>query len=230
MKTFHGGSSPFVERPFFHDAEIDQMCEDALRNVSLLPGAPEPVRIERFIEKHFKVTPTYEDLPKGVLGFTSFSKNGVASIHVANALLEDETKVAERRLNSTLAHEAGHGLMHAYLFAFHEAGLSVFGKDPDVSSTKVLCRDADRPGNGGYDGRWWEQQANKAIGSHLLPRPAFKIAVEPFLARCGDDRKWTVSPERLKEATRTLAETFEVNPVVVQIRIKAFYPFESETP
>jgi len=229
VKTFHGGSSPFIERPFFHDAEIDQMCEDALRNVSLLSGSPEPVRIERFIEKHFKVTPTYEDLPKGVLGFTSFSKHGVASIHVANALLEDETKVAERRLNSTLAHEAGHGLMHAYLFAFHEAGLSVFGKDPDVSSTKVLCRDVERPGNAGYDGRWWELQANKAIGSILLPRSVFKIAVEPFLTRCSDGRKWSVSPERLKEATRTLAEVFEVNPVVAEIRIKAFYPFKGET-
>ena len=230
MKTFHGGSSPFVERPFFRDAEIDQMCEDALRNVGLLPGAPEPIRIERFIEKHFKVTPTYEDLPNGVLGFTSFSKNGVASIHVANALLEDETKVAERRLNSTLAHEAGHGLMHAYLFAFHEAGLSVFGKDPDVSSTKVLCRDEERPGNAGYAGRWWELQANKAIGSLLLPCPVCRVAVEPFLARCSDGRKWAVSPERLKEAARALAEVFEVNPVVVQIRIKAFYPFEGEAP
>src|SRR3989441_11554119 len=65
----------------------------------------------------FRSTPTYEDLDKGVLGFTQFGRTGVQAIVVARALDEDGTRPAERRIRTTLAHEAGHGLLHAHLFA-----------------------------------------------------------------------------------------------------------------
>ena len=74
MKTFRSGSGPFQERPHFSDLEIDLMCEEALQKTGLLPIVPGPVRIDRFIEKHFGVSPIYEGLPSGILGFTTFSR------------------------------------------------------------------------------------------------------------------------------------------------------------
>lgn len=201
------------------------MCEEALKNVGLLPSKAEPVRIERFIEKRFGVSPTYESMPAGVLGYTTFSGNGVRSVHVAEFLQEDASKVTERRLNSTLAHEAGHGLMHAHLFAFQDAGLSIFGRDPDVSSTKVLCRDGEPAGRAGsYDGRWWELQANKAIGGLLLPRSLVLTALHPYLPPPAKGGHLDLDDPRREEGVAFLVDAFEVNPIVARIRITSLYP------
>jgi hypothetical protein len=86
MKNFRAQSGPFRERPFYELREIERICEDALRRVSLLPSDPSPIRIERFVEKYFRVTPAYEDLDDGVLGFTQFGPTGVQAIVVARAL------------------------------------------------------------------------------------------------------------------------------------------------
>jgi hypothetical protein len=64
MKPFRSGASS--KQPYFTHSQIDQICCDELRNEGLLPNSPEPIRIDRFIEKRFKVSPTYEDLPDGV--------------------------------------------------------------------------------------------------------------------------------------------------------------------
>src|ERR1039457_5434345 len=129
MKTFRTTSGPFPEKPYYTPAEIDRTCEDELRKVGCLPDAPGPVRIDRFIEKRFKVVPQYEDLPDGVLGYTKFGKNGVEAIVVSAALDAEKGLVAARRVRTTLAHEAGHGLLHAYLFALDEKPLYLFDAD-----------------------------------------------------------------------------------------------------
>jgi hypothetical protein len=75
MKPFRAGQT--YKAPYFTPSQIDNMCCDELRGVGLLPSSPDPIRIDRFIEKRFNVSPQYEDLPPGVLGFTRFGKNGV---------------------------------------------------------------------------------------------------------------------------------------------------------
>jgi hypothetical protein len=117
MKTIRSESGPVGERPHFKPSEIDRICSDELRKHGLFPSSPQPVRIDRFVEKRFGVVPRYEDLPDGVLGYTKFSKNGVNGIVISAALDTEGAKVAERRIRTTLAHESGHGLLHAYLFA-----------------------------------------------------------------------------------------------------------------
>src|SRR5258707_5098332 len=121
MRVFHSG--PSSKQPYFTPSQIDNMCCDELRGLGLLPGSPEPIRIDRFIEKRFRVSPQYEDLPAGVLGFTRFGKNGVKAVVISAALDAEGGKVAERRVRTTLAHEAGHGLLHAHLFALDEIPL-----------------------------------------------------------------------------------------------------------
>jgi hypothetical protein len=51
MRTYRATSGPFAERPFFSLEEVDRTCADELRKLGLLPREPEPIRIERFIEK-----------------------------------------------------------------------------------------------------------------------------------------------------------------------------------
>src|SRR5260370_19088482 len=112
MKMIRTKSGPVSERPHFKPSEIDRICVDELRKAGLYPTSPEPIRIDRFVEKRFGVVPQYEELPEGILGFTQFGKNGVDAIVISAALDLQGGKVAERRIRTTMAHEAGHGLLH----------------------------------------------------------------------------------------------------------------------
>lgn len=140
MRNLRSKTGPFAERPFYEGHEIEHICTDALREVGLLPSSPEAVRIDRFIEKRFKVVPSYEDLPEGVLGLTRFGKAGVEQIIVAKALDDESGRVAERRIRTTVAHEGGHALLHAHLFVLATPSKSLFGDFSDPDKPKVLCR------------------------------------------------------------------------------------------
>jgi hypothetical protein len=190
MRTYRAKSGPFTERPYYKPQEVEQICADELRNVNLFPSQPCPIRIERFIEKRFKITPTYEDLPEGFLGFTEFGSKGVKGIGISKLLTDNENKVSERRINSTLAHEAGHGLLHAHLFVIGQQTQSLFGEGMDLNKPKILCRNDTIQGlesyrQIGYNGCWWEYQANLAIGSLLLPRSLVMVSIGPFLIEKG---------------------------------------------
>src|SRR4051812_19135737 len=109
MRSFKARGGPFAERPFYTANDVEQICRTELANYGLLPSTPEPIRIDRFIEKRFGVQVFYDDLPAGVLGWTEFGDTGVQAIVVARWLADDDSRVAERRVSTTLAHEAGHG-------------------------------------------------------------------------------------------------------------------------
>lgn len=223
---------PFSERPYFTDAEIESLASEELRGVDLFPSSPGPVRIERFIEKRFGVTPRYDPLPESVLGLTRFSRNGVEQVIVSRALTEQRTKVAERRINTTLAHEAGHGLVHGHLFALGAFNHSLFDEDKDVQPGKVLCRNdgvgAGRDRAQGYDGRWWEYQANRVMGALLLPRELVVEAVEQFLEATGSLGMMVLPGTSREEAARQVSDVFDVNPVVGRIRLSLLYPGEEK--
>src|SRR5258708_30706426 len=228
MKTFRSKSGPFSERPHFEPSEIDRICADKLRKEGLYPNSPEAIRIDRFVEKRFGVVAEYEALPGGVLGFTKFTRKGVEAIVVAMALDAEKGKVAERRVRTTLAHEAGHGLLHAYLFALDEKPIHLFDADSH-SDHKILCRDVqgDERKSRAYDGRWWEFQANRAIGGLLCPKTLVQEALKPFLVPSGSLGALAFQEKRREEATRTLADIFDVNTIVAKIRITELYPTET---
>ena len=214
--------------PYFKPSQIDEICADELRKEDLLPSSPAAVRIDRFIEKRFGVSPQYEDLPHGVLGFTKFNKNGVEAIVISAALDAQGGKVAQRRVRTTLAHEAGHGLLHAYLFALDDKPLHLFDKESHTEH-QILCRDVpdeeQKPRR--YDGRWWEFQANRAMGGLLCPRALVHEAIRPFLVPSGMLGVEILDEKRREEAIRTLADIFDVNPVVARIRTNELYPAET---
>jgi hypothetical protein len=226
MKPFRSG--PSSKQPYFTPSQIDQICCDELRNEGLFPGAPEAIRIDRFIEKRFRVSPQYEDLPAGVLGFTRFGKNGVKAVVISAALDAEGGKVAERRVRTTMAHEAGHGLLHAHLFALAEIPLHLFDKDSH-SGDQILCRDVQGSEQkaGRYDGRWWEYQANRAMGGLLCPRPLVLEAMKPFLISAGLLGVEVLDESRREESVCVLADIFDVNPVVARIRVSELFPAQT---
>lgn len=229
MKTHHSKTGPFAERPYYKLQDIEDICSKSLKAVSLYPDEPSPIRIERFIEKRFGVRPIYEALPDGLLGYTEFGAKGVKGIYIARSLAEEGSKVAERRINTTLAHEAGHGLLHAHLFALEQQIQTLFGEEVDSKAPKILCRNENLPKYGGntqkrYDGRWWEYQANLSIGPFLIPKLLLERCVDSFMVTSG-----MLGIKRLDEAYREdainlVAETFDVNPVVAHIRLQEAYP------
>jgi len=223
MKPFR--ANPAYKAPYFTPSQIDNMCCDELRGVGLLPSTPESIRIDRFIEKRFNVSPQYEDLPDSVLGFTRFGKNGVKAIVISAALDAEGGKVAGRRVRTTIAHEGGHGLLHAHLFALDEIPFHLFDEDSH-SEDQILCRDVqgDEKKAHRYDGRWWEVQANRAMSGLLCPRPLVQVAMKPFLSSAGMLGAEVLAESRRDEAARSLAEIFDVNPAVTRIRISEIYP------
>lgn len=225
MKGLRTTTGPFDERPYFKLSEIETICLDELISCSLLPEHPEPVRIERFIERRFGVTPQYADLPDGLLGFTRFTENGVDAIFITRSLDEEGTKIAERRLRTTLAHESGHGLLHAHLFSLGSASAKLFD-DEHANSSRIMCREIPSVSarRRTYDGKWWEFQANQAMGALLLPRSLVLEAMRPHMIATGSLGQFVPDEDRRERAVRELAEVFEVNPVVAGIRVAELFP------
>lgn len=230
MRVYRAKSGLFNEQPFYKIEEVDNLCTDELSNIGLLPPTPSPVRIERFIEKRFKVSPVYEELPEGVLGFIQFDQNGVNRIAVSKILSEEGSKSAERRISTTLAHEAGHGLLHGHLFVLGRKPASLFRGDPYPDASGILCRGEDIQGipeqrKKKYE--WWEYQANMAIGPLLLPKSLVVTSLRPFLVKKGLLGTEVLDQDRRGEAAKHLAEIFEVNPIVAKIRIHVLFPAQS---
>ena len=97
-----------------------------------------------------------------------------------------------------------------------------------VKTPKILCRTESVPAMTSakkYDGRWWEFQANQAIGALLLPRGLVERALERLLTTQGTLGLCRDLPvEKREEAAVLLAAVFDVNPAVGRIRLQEMYP------
>jgi hypothetical protein len=223
MKLVHQKDSPFTLRPYYDLNEIENLCASELRKVNLFPDQPEPIRIDSFIEKRFGFPEDYQDLPHGVLGFTRFGANGVSQIVISSALDFGSDAVSERRVRTTMAHEAGHGLLHSFLY-LNSGQTSLFDLDSDPS--KVLCREQhieEGTVSIKYDGRWWEYQANCAMGALLLPQQLVRESIDKYIQDYGSFGLKQIDPNKLSTAEREVAEIFNVNPIVAKIRLKVLF-------
>ena len=232
MKTYRSARGPFAERPVYTAQEIETICAEELKKVNLFPSTPQVVRIERFIEKRFGVCPEYDDLPEGLLGFTKFGLKGVEKIVVAKDLADAPDRVAERRISTTLAHEAGHGLLHAHLFVVGMESSSLFNADVDHKAAKILCRNDAVSGiqkRSTYDGRWWEFQANQTIGALLLPKSLVEQCLDQIVTTTGSFGIRQLKSENREQAVKLLSDVFDVNPIVARIRAEQLYPQQQET-
>ena len=219
------GSSPFAHVLYLEKDEIDQMCEEALREAKLLPDAPSAINIDSLIESHFEARLDFgTDLGADVLGFTFFSPKGKPEVVGVSPSLDEGTKVSERRIRATLAHEAGHCLFHPILFMEDGGQRELRGSNVDTDQRRILCRKGDINPAGKYDGRWWEYQANCAIGGFLLPKKLVIESVSGLTEPVGKLGAVGLPNHQRANAETTVAETFEVNPIVARIRLSAIYP------
>ena len=232
MNLKNDGSGHFRTRLYFDKREIDDIAVNELTSVGLLPEQPSRIRIDRFIEKRFGISPSFQELPAGLLGFSRFAADGCREIVVSTTLSESVGSVNERRVSSTLAHEAGHALLHRDLFArLHRSSQSKLMKD-DVHSDQheILCRsevvgtlDGSRS-RSNYQGEWWEYQANLMIGALLLPRPLLRKALNPILTSEGVSEIEILDSEVREAAADMVVSIFEVNPAVASYRIDDVFP------
>lgn len=233
MLQFRTTSSPFKERTVYKTVEFELLALGELRKAGLLPSVPEPVRIEAFIMKRFGVTPDYcAELPEGILGLTIFGSDGPTGIMISKELGEDTSDVGRRRTNATLAHEVGHCLLHAYLFAVsgrkgggallgRSAGASAFAAGIDPHDPRILCRDIGVNSAGVY--RWWEWQADAMIGPLLMPRPLVdRLLRAEFQFSLPSTKSGQASLEGsvANAAAKKLSAVFDVNPAVARIRLE----------
>jgi hypothetical protein len=217
-------SGPFAFRLYFEDlGEIDKICLEALTSQSLLPSEPAPIRIERFVEKQFKAPLRYEDLGPEHLGCTIFNSSGAVEAILVSRLLEEQNTIpARRRVRSTIAHEAGHGLLHGSLFI---EGNSALNDALGEKQRLILCRSEDIlvDVQRSYAGRWWEFQANQAIGSLLLP----SLLMNAFLNQSGIKPSSlgssVLTPAQREALVKKAAVIFDVNPIVVRIRLDSLF-------
>jgi len=228
VRTYRTSRGPFVEAPFFTGSEIESICLDELRKFDLLPDKPTAIRIERFVEKRFKVTVEPAELGEGILGLTKFGPNGVQAMFVSETLDADRSIPAVRRIRSTIAHEAGHGLLHAHLFVIPSTA-RLFGNTSDPQTAEVLCRgDVIEATRTGYSGEWWEFQANTAMGHLLIPRPLLEGAVVQFTVPMGSLGGRCIDPTRYEPAIHALASIFDVNPIVARIQVRNLYSVKDD--
>jgi hypothetical protein len=226
MRKVPTPSGPLPFQLYFEDlGEIDEICLEALESQSLLPSEPAPIRIERFVEKQFKTPLRYEDLGPDNLGCTIFNSSGtVEAILISRFLEEQNTTPARRRVRSTVAHEAGHGLLHGPVFVQSNSADLVNGPVGN-NMRRILCRSedvlVDTPRV--YGGRWWEFQANQAIGSLLVPR----LLINAFLVQSGITPalfgSGSLSAAQRESLVKKAAVTFDVNPIVVRIRLDSLF-------
>lgn len=222
-------NGPFLRRVRFETRHVERLCSDALRSVKLLPSKPEPIRIERFVEKYFKLKLRYSALDPGLLGAIQFDVQGeVVGIILCKELATDSTTVGKRKFRSTTAHECGHGLLHGELFAERIAAdrqqgilSSPAGEFRSVGRAGFLCRgETDLPTTPKYE--WWEYQANMAMSALLLPWHLVTEAAKPFALAYADAplrKRDTV----IEQAAEELAEVFDVNPVMIRFRLRDWW-------
>ena len=229
-------SGPFVERPYYEDSDIESIVTDELSRVGLLPTVPQPIRVDRFIEKRYGIVPQYEDVPDGILGFARFGANGPEEVVVSRSLSEEGNRVYERRMTSTLAHEAGHMLLHGHLFALQRRARTrpLFEDGLNEKEQTILCRPDSVGFPSGstrahsYDGRWWEFQANKVIGVLLLPRQLVNNALDSLLVPQGRLGSRLLDDTTREEGVHVLADAFNVNLAVARIRVGDLFPTSAQ--
>jgi hypothetical protein len=227
MRTYRASKGPFQKALHYTEKDVETIALEELAALKLLPTEPEPIRIERFVEKRFGVTVDTAEMRDGVLGFSEFGAKGVQAVYVAKSLDEDRTIPGQRRLRSTIAHEAGHCLLHAQLFVPSET-LPLFADSSDPNVPKVLCRDlgSDAGITRSYNGEWWEFQANMAMGHLLMPTPLAQKAVAPHLQSAGHLGAVVLPEASFEIAVRALSGVFDVNPVVARLRLEKLYPVD----
>lgn len=216
MRIYKDATSPWGMGVFFEDHEFESMMDETrLRAGSDVFTVGEGVDVDLVLLRVYGLNPDIADLPQGIHGRTLFQPDGSLDLQVSRELADEAERsvIARRRLRSTLAHECAHVTLHRHLYAIHE-GPTLFD---EMSSRQVLvlCRGSEITSPTGDYPRtkeWWEYQANRGMGSLLLPTKLLRDHVEKVLASLGlATMQEALGQCRGEEVVRNLAGVFDVS-------------------
>ena len=170
-------------------------------------------------QKSFRATPNFRQCVR------AHGSRSAPSGRDAEVSQGEQESSARRRVRSTVAHEAGHGLLHGPLFA--ETNSPDLRNGADGKNRRlILCRSEDIlvDTQRSYAGRWWEFQVNQAMGSLLLPSPLMHTFLDRFGINPASFGSGTLTPPQRESLAKEAAVIFDVNPVVVRIRLDSLFP------
>ena len=182
MKEYRSATGE--RRLWFEEDEIEWIMEDELRKAALFPCLADPVvDLESLLEVHLGVKlDVHAILDEEELGVTEFlgGRKPLVSINkdlTSRAETEEAPSGILGRWRATMAHEAGHVVLHRALVEVPFEQGSFFAetaKEPGRSLFRCLKRDVSfRRGN--YD--WKEVQANRGMAALLMPASVFRELV-----------------------------------------------------
>ncbi|QQO16049.1 ImmA/IrrE family metallo-endopeptidase [Bradyrhizobium diazoefficiens] len=119
--------------------------------------------ITTLIERDVADLDQYADLTiygTGVEGVTEFARTGKPKVLISN-----DVHRVENRLRTTLTHEYGHVILHAYLFALEQRRLPV---DGNRKPNAIYCKRDTMISASKTD--WMEWQAGYVSGAALMPK------------------------------------------------------------
>ena len=226
MRASKDSRSPWGVRVYFDTPEFAGMMDEAL----FLAGSQafrdgRGVDVDLVILKAYGLEPDYVNLRDGVLGRTLFQKDGSASIEISRALadLAETDQLARRRLRTTLAHEAGHAACHRQLFVSDTETLPLFNDERmenEEEKPAILCRESS-VAIAGYQGEWWEFQANQCMACLLLPRRLVGQKVSEIFAHLGVSDFSEAQAQTLdEEVIRLVSDSFDVSWQAVTYRLQ----------
>ena len=226
-------------RLWFSVDEIENIMENELRRVGLLPTASEPVvNLEELLEigLHVKLD-LHAPLEPGLLGVTEFVRGGRPQVSINSGLtLEAEKKRALPgtlgRWRATLAHEGSHVVLHRRLFeAPAEQGV-LFDVEEVGAPRLMRCRARD-VSFGHRHSDWREVQANLGMASLLMPANVFKAVVRAVAGadQCNGTTSLVPCLESVefREFLIEMSRRFVVSQQAAQIRLQALGLVSAET-
>ncbi len=213
-------------RLWYSDAEIELRALRCLEAAGQ-PSGPEPVvDIEFIIEEQLRARlDQYAALPPEVLGVTDFVSGERPLVRISAELslsacdVESPAPSTLGRWRATLAHEAGHVILHAVLFdaPASQAGLFAADRTEVAAPEPVRCLERSIVGRGPSD--WREVQANRCMAALLMPRPLFSRHAQTAAAAEGLVVPAPVDSPAARRLVSRLAEQFQVSREAARIRL-----------
>lgn len=221
MRKSHCSKGPFLRRPWFADREFETITAAALRAHDLMPAVPSAVNIELFTELQFGFPYRFEKMPKGVLGVMTFQESGPSEILINKTLDRPKHVQANRCCRSTLAHECGHGLLHAPLFSELWRDYRRCQKRGRAFTNRFEER-MENLEAGSDDLKWWEHQANRVMGALLVPRELLLAMLPQTTFGAHAPATWTSVNRRVFADHVSLR--FDVSIGLAERRIERIFP------
>lgn len=223
--------------PFFKIQTLEKIATGDLHSAGLLPGEPGPINVELLVERLFGLEPVYRDLGPGILGCIRFSASKPEEIAIHEALTDlNGGPTLEHRFRSTLAHEIGHGRLHAGFYAELMRNQAT-GCAPELVGTpetprpSIACRASDirdgestqQPGLADWE-RILEWQANRYMGALLAPARLVSLAVRDALEQRDPHTILRLSERQRTALAPSISQLLNVSRQLATIRLSELFP------